>query len=40
MTGDELTALNIQVEEIDMHGYDGILQWRYVSCCYDADGCQ
>ena len=37
MTGDELTALNIQVEEIALHGYDEILQWRYVSWCYDAD---
>ena len=37
MTGDELTALDIQVEKIVLHGYDEILQWRYVSCCYDAN---
>ena len=37
MTGDELTALDIKVEEIALHGYDEILQWRYVSWCYDAD---
>ena len=37
MTGDELTALDIQVEEIALHSYDEILQWRYVFCCYDAD---
>ena len=37
MTGDELTALDIQVEEIALHSYDEILQWRYVSWCYDAD---
>ena len=37
MTGDELTALDIQVEEIALHSYDEILQWRNVFCCYDAD---
>ena len=37
MTVDELTALDIQGEEIAMQDYDEILQWRSVSCCYDAD---
>ena len=37
VTGDELSALDIQVEEISLHGYDEILQRRYVSWCYDAD---
>ena len=37
MTGDELSALDIQVEEIALHGYDEILQRRYVSWCYDAN---
>ena len=37
MTGDELTTLNIQVEEIAVHGYNEILQQRSVSCCSDAD---
>ena len=37
MTVDEPTALDIQVEEIAVHGYDEILQWRSVSYCYDAN---
>ena len=37
MTVDKLTELNIQVEEIAMQVYDEILQWRSVSCWYDAN---